>query len=312
MNVLVRLPNHVGDACMSLPALHLLQGAGLRCTLLGQGWGASLFEGLGMPYYAVQGRLLHDAARVRRYRQSLDSDTRAVVLPNSFSSALLFVLAGVPAAGLATAHRLLLLRWPSAEPRDSHEVERFYSVAKAALSAWGLATPAEAPPRVLRLPLTEAQRTAAESLRRSGRVGERYALLAPIATGLHRGRVKHWSGFAELMPILRERGLAAVAAPPAAEVEAARVALPGAILLPPVPLGVFAALADRASVVIANDSGTSHVAAAVGARQVTIFGVTDRRRTGPWSPRAVCVGEDGAWPGVAEVVAAIDRALALP
>jgi heptosyltransferase-2 len=65
-------------------------------------------------------------------------------------------------------------------------------------------------------------------------------------------------------------------------------------------------------VVIANDSGTSHVAAAVGARQVTIFGVTDRHRTGPWSARAVCVGGNGRWPEVPEVVAAIDEALALP
>lgn len=312
MNVLVRLPNHVGDACMSLPALQLLKDAGLRCTLLGHGWGASLFEGLRMPYYSVQGRLLHDAARVRRFRQSLDRDVRGLVLPNSFSSALLFVLAGVPAAGLATAHRLILLRWPSAEPRNVHEVVRFYAAARAALAAWGLETPTEAPPRSLGLPLTEAQRTAAESLRRSGRVGERYALLAPIATGLHRGRIKHWSGFAGLMPELHARSLTAVAAPPTAEVEAARAALPGAVLLPPAPLGVFAALADRAAVVIANDSGTSHVAAAVGARQVTIFGVTDRRRTGPWNPRAVCVGEDGAWPSVPQVVAAIDEALAFP
>jgi heptosyltransferase-2 len=52
------------------------------------------------------------------------------------------------------------------------------------------------------------------------------------------------------------------------------------------------------------------VAAAVGARQVTIFGVTERARTGPWSPRAVCVGANGAWPAVAAVVAAIDAALA--
>jgi heptosyltransferase-2 len=79
-----------------------------------------------------------------------------------------------------------------------------------------------------------------------------------------------------------------------------------------VDLGIYAALAERAAVVIANDSGSSHVAAAVGARQVTIFGVTDRSRTGPWSPRAVCVGHDGHWPDVGEVVAALDQALALP
>ena len=74
-----------------------------------------------------------------------------------------------------------------------------------------------------------------------------------------------------------------------------RTALPEATLLRPVPLGVYAALAQRAAVVIANDSGSSHVAAAVGARQVTIFGVTDRQRTGPWSKRAICVGDNGAF-----------------
>jgi heptosyltransferase-2 len=45
---------------------------------------------------------------------------------------------------------------------------------------------------------------------------------------------------------------------------------------------------------------------------VTIFGVTDRERTAPWSKRAVCVGANGTWPSLDEVVAAIDRALAAP
>jgi heptosyltransferase II len=310
--VLVRLPNHVGDACMALPALHLLSETGLRCALVGRGWAESLFEGLRMSYVPIHGHLRQDVGRVRQARVSIDGEARGLVLPNSFGSALLFRLAGVPSAGLATAHRGLLLRWPSSPPGESHEVERFYSAAFAALRAWGLAMNRTVPPPSLGLTLTAAQRSAAVALRRTSRVGERYALLAPVATGLHRGRIKHWAHFAELTSLLRERGLAPVAAPPASEVEAARAALPGVTLLPPSPLGVFAALAEGAAVVIANDSGTSHVAAAVGARQVTIFGVTDHRRTGPWSARAVCVGENGAWPDVSQVVAAIDEALALP
>jgi heptosyltransferase-2 len=310
--VLVRIPNHVGDACMALPALHLLREAGLRCALVGRGWGESLFEGLRLSYLPLQGRLLRDAAHVRQFRASIDGEARGLVLPNSFGSALMFALAGVPSAGLATASRRLLLRWPSPAPRDCHEVERFYGATLAALRAWGLATDRPAPSPSLQLSLTPGQSNAALAVRRAGGVGERYALLAPVATGLHRGRVKHWSHFGQLVPALRERGLMAVAAPPPAEVEAVRTALPGVALLPPVPLGVFAALAANAGVVIANDSGTSHVAAAVGVRQVTIFGVTDRHRTGPWSARAVCVGENGRWPEVPEVVAAIDEALALP
>ena len=310
--VLVRLPNHVGDACMALPALRLLSEASLRCALVGRGWAESLFEGLRMSYVPIHGQLRRDVAQVRQARVSIDGEACGLVLPNSFGSALLFSLAGVPSAGLATAYRRPLLRWPSPAPGECHEVERFYGAALAALRAWGLPANRPVPPPSLGLPLTVAQRSAAVALRRASGVTERYALLAPVATGLHRGRNKHWAHFAELTPVLCERGLVPVAAPPASEVEAARAALPGVTLLPPSPLGVFAALAEGAAVVIANDSGTSHVAAAVGARQVTIFGVTDRRRTGPWSARAVCVGENGVWPDVPQVVAAIEEALALP
>ena len=312
MTVLVRLPNHVGDACMALPALHLLRDAGVRFTLVGRGWGTSLFEGFRVPHVAIQGRLLHDIGSVRAATHPIEKPLRGLVLPNSFGSALLFALAGVPSAGLATAHRGWLLRWPTSEPRGLHEVERFFDAAAAALRAWGIATERATPPSSLGLPLTEAQRGAADAMRRSGRAGDRYALVAPVATGLHRGQAKHWAHFAQLTPLLQQRGLTVVAAPPPNEVDSVRAALPGARILPSVALGVFAALADGAAVVIANDSGTSHVAAAVGARQVTIFGVTDRARTGPWSQRAMCVGANGAWPTIDEVVAAVDAALRMP
>jgi len=54
--------------------------------------------------------------------------------------------------------------------------------------------------------------------------------------------------------------------------------------------------------VICNDSGVSHVAAAAAARELTLFGVTRPGRTGPWSPRAVCIGAENAWPSPEEVV----------
>ncbi|WP_222134589.1 glycosyltransferase family 9 protein, partial [Bordetella pertussis] len=54
--------------------------------------------------------------------------------------------------------------------------------------------------------------------------------------------------------------------------------------LPPLGLGAFAALAQRAALVVCNDSGVSHVA------------------TGPWSPRAVCLGSETRWPGPEQVM----------
>jgi heptosyltransferase-2 len=238
-------------------------------------------------------------------------DVCGLVLPNSFGSALSFWMAGVPSAGLATDGRGMLLRWPVKDPGPCHEVERFYAAARGALLALGSGAET-AVPADLGLPIGAEQAVAAQSALRDQGVSGNYALIAPVATGRHHGRAKHWEHFAELAPALHARGLQAIAAPPVQEVEAVRAALRSATLLRPVPLGVYAALAQRAAIVIANDSGSSHVAAAVGARQVTIFGVTDRKRTGPWSRLAVCVGDNGAWPDVAQVLDAIDQALALP
>ncbi|WP_406939791.1 glycosyltransferase family 9 protein, partial [Bordetella pertussis] len=88
----------------------------------------------------------------------------------------------------------------------------------------------------------------------------------------------------------------------AAGVAEARRNAPSATLLPPLGLGAFAALAQRAALVVCNDSGVSHVAAAVDARQLTLFGVTRPGRTGPWSPRAVCLGSETRWPGPEQVM----------
>ncbi|WP_222854718.1 glycosyltransferase family 9 protein, partial [Bordetella pertussis] len=37
-------------------------------------------------------------------------------------------------------------------------------------------------------------------------------------------------------------------------------------------------------------------------RQLTLFGVTRPGRTGPWSPRAVCLGSETRWPGPEQVM----------
>lgn len=309
-SVLVRLPNHVGDACMALPAVHLLARAGLAPVLVGKAWAGDLLAGMGWRFEPIEGPVIRDTRRMRALAAELGGAPRAVLLPNSIGSALLFRLAGARCAGLATDGRGWLLEAALPEPPPMHEVERFWHVAAGALAHWSLPVNEDGPGPALGLKLARRHEAAARAALKDGKVPARYALLAPVATGLHHGRVKHWPQFATLVEPLRARGLEPIALPPPNEAEATRAALPGARILPPVTLGAYAALAAQAALVVANDSGVSHVAAAVGARQVTIFGVTEATRTGPWNPRAVGVGALDAWPEPAVVLGAIDQALA--
>ena len=58
------------------------------------------------------------------------------------------------------------------------------------------------------------------------------------------------------------------------------------VVVPCLPLRCLAALLARAAVYLGNDSGPSHLAAAVGARSVVLFGPTDARI---WAPRGNAV-----------------------
>jgi heptosyltransferase II len=308
MNLLpMRLPNHVGDACMALPAIRLIANAGFTPLLVGRPWAESLFAGFNWPALTLQSSLLEDAARLRQKLGGIRLP--ALVLPNSFSSALLFRLARLRVAGAAVNGRRLLLDVAIERAGRGHEVERFYGVAVAALTAWNQPPASTRPPAELGLVLHADDIARAQVMLAQHAVASRFALIAPIATGLHRGRIKHWTLFEPLVRELAARGIASIAVPTVHEAAATAAAVPSARLLPPVALGTLAAIAQRATLVVANDSGVSHVAASVNARQVTLIGVTDAARTGPWSARAICAGELGRWPTLAEAMSAVDTAL---
>ncbi len=93
------------------------------------------------------------------------------------------------------------------------------------------------------------------------------------------------------------------------ETAAVRSALPEAILLPESNIATFAAILAGARLVVANDSGSGHLAAAVGARLISVFGVTEPEKTRPWSTRATLIGSGNGWPSYAEVRSAVDATL---
>jgi ADP-heptose:LPS heptosyltransferase len=56
----------------------------------------------------------------------------------------------------------------------------------------------------------------------------------------------------------------------------------------------LAAIAASSDLLISNDTGPLHLAAAAGARVIGIYTCTDRRLTGPFGPRATAI-QSGVW-----------------
>lgn len=309
-NVLCRLPNHVGDCCMTLPALRLLEASGFTPMLTGKRWAEDLMSGMGWRFDPIEGHVTEDLHRIRYISNHLGPRPLGLLFPNSFSSALFFSIGRVRNAGFPTDGRRFLLDKVVEEPGTMHEVERFFRLAHGAIKAWG-GTPAwDSVPEELGMRLLARHEAAARNLMAEHDIPENFALLAPIARGLHHGKEKQWKHFNELCGPLRDMGIEPIVFPSVREEEANHAACPNARILPPTTLGNYAALAKRARIVIANDSGISHVAAAVSANQITLLGVTDPARTRPWNSKAVCLGNNtDGWPSLDEVLSALTRSL---
>lgn len=306
--LLVRLPNWVGDVCMALPAIEALSGRGFALQLVGRRWAGDLLEAHGWPVIAAPQRLL-EAARALR----ATGVRHGLLFTNSLSSAAAFRLAGVRALGHRNEGRSPLLGRAIGKPREVHEVDSGWRLARETL-AWRCPRVAPLPPRPppsLGLRLTDVHRSAAEAALRVafGDPDVRFVVLAPLAVGTIRGEPKVWPGFAALAHRLERRGIATVCCPGPGEAAATRAAVPGAVVLPDLGLGAYAAICGRARLTVSNDSGPMHLAAARDAPVLGIFGPSAPARCHPWGPRARWLGGDGRWPGQAEVEAVVDAML---
>lgn len=191
-------------------------------------------------------------------------------------------------------------------PAHGSEVDRLLTLA-AALDA-----PIE---RRLQFPVRDDDRRQADSLLVEHGVGE--APLAIVHAGGSRPQ-RRWPAdrFATVADELAKVGLHVLLTGTAAESEvttavAAGMHAPSIDLAGRTSLGVMAALVERARVVATNDTGVSHLAAAIGTDSVTVFSVSERERWAPvGSERNVSVGDGrpGGAP-VADVLHAVRRLL---
>jgi heptosyltransferase-1 len=94
------------------------------------------------------------------------------------------------------------------------------------------------------------------------------------------------------------------------EAEQLAAYLPNAKALPKLSLLEAIALAQRARLVVGVDTGLTHIAAAYCRPTVEIYAASPRWKTeGNWSPNIINLGDQGAPPNTAEVIAAVDQLL---
>ncbi|MCM2269339.1 MAG: lipopolysaccharide heptosyltransferase II [Thermoanaerobaculia bacterium] len=290
---LVVMPNWVGDCVMAEPVLRALVDSGRELTLLAK---RPLHPLLAL--FAGAPKTLAREADDRATVAALAAAgcDEAIVLPSSFRAAKLVRDAGIRRRlGYRGDFRGPLLAPAVARPRGRRpQIEDYREL----LAAAGVAAPADWTPR-LELP---------PQLRESGRLRLDRARLAPDARpliglfpGAEWGASKRWPWrrFAELANELRRRLPASrqlVVAGPKEVWLAVRVFEESGkihpVIGPELDLAALAGVLSHLDLLVTNDSGPMHLAAALGVPCVALFGPTDRRRTAPAGEGHVVLARD--------------------
>jgi heptosyltransferase-2 len=283
--LVVLAPNWLGDAVMALPAIADVRRhfADAHLTVAGRGAVAALFTMVPDVDAVVTLPGKGGLAAFRTWK--LDAETLgagnfdlAMLLPNSFASALIASRAGIPDRwGLATDMRGRLLTRAVPKPKSAETQAAYY---QKLVASFGIANG----PRHARVePPSSAGAPAAPGP---------YVVFAP---GAAYGKAKQWppSRFRELARLLLADNRSVVLVGSRGDQdtcsEIARIAVgttvPGGAavldLCGTTSLAELAAVMAGACAVVSNDSGAMHLAAAVGAPVVAVFGATNEHRTSP-------------------------------
>lgn len=289
--LLIRAPNWVGDGVMSLPAIEAIHRnfAQAEIKILAKPWVADLFRENedGKAIFLYQSPGSHQGIR-GRWKLGKEIQKEAIDLgilfPNSFDSALVFFLAGIPIrAGYNTDGRRIFLTHPvpvDAGLKKRHQVDYYLHLVR----SLGMETFGSIP----RLrPKASAKETALKKAAAMGLGSDQNWV--GISPGAAYGSAKEWfpERYGELADRLAKRldaqvlMLGSSREKEVGERVSRQAQIPIADLSGKTNLGEAMVLISRCRVFVTNDSGLMHVAAALGVPTVAIFGSTDPERTGP-------------------------------
>lgn len=275
--IVVRAPNWIGDVVLALPAVRDLRRnfPAARIEVLARPWVAELYRAVAeVDAVRESAGAAGDAAAVR------GAFDVGVLLPNSFGSALALRRAGIPERwGYATDLRGPLLTRAARVPAAVRGRSQVYYY-RAMLAGVGLRVTATPDASLRCRPEWSAE---ADAL--LGGPGPWIGL----NPGAFFGTAKRWlpERYAAVGDLVARRTGARVAVVGGrgeralGDAIAAGMGTPARNLCGETTLGGMAGVLSRMAVVVTNDSGPMHVAAALGVPVVAVFGPTDERETGP-------------------------------
>jgi heptosyltransferase-2 len=298
MRILIRATNWLGDAVMSLPALRAVKAnyAGSTISLLAKRSVADLYtrESCVDKVIIYDGDRWNTARALRKRKFHI-----GILFPNSFDSALVFRLAGIPEiVGYDCDIRRLLLTRPIKVPRWKGSVhERFYYLELLQEARVIDGYHAGDGPILLDC-AAEAADCGRQAFAGQGITGK----VIGVSPGAAYGNAKRWlaARFAESAAALASQlnGTVALFGAPGDAASCAAVeddlksrSVPVVNFAGTTTLRQFIDLTAACSVFLTNDSGSMHVASALAVPTVAVFGATNAKTTGPAGPTNAVVQE---------------------
>ncbi len=312
-NILVRGTNWLGDAVMTTPALRRLRAVfpAARLTLLATPRTTGLFTGSNLVdsvliYHRQEegAQAFWQMARVlRAHRFDL-----ALLFQNAFEAALLAKLGEIPLRlGYAAQGRSLLLTHRlirGKQHRNRHQVHDYLDLVALAerVCTGQTAAPLSASDLLPKLNASIDQMQEAEVLLRQQGLDAKHHPVIALNAGATNSLAKCWPAerFAALADLLATRLQAQIIfiGAPTERANAAQVLAHmqtrGALnLAGETSMTQLVGLLARCDLLVSNDTGPAHIAAALGRPALTLFGPTNEFETAPTGARAALLRVDG-------------------
>ena len=307
MKILVRGTNWIGDAVMSIPALRELRRVfpDDKVILHTRSWADGIFQDASF----IDEIVSYDKAKWRHHdildnSKFLKADRYdlAVLLPNSFESAITAFLAKIPRRiGYNKDARGLLLTDPVAVPEWKDRRHEAYYYLNLVQNVERLVLGRETVGRFEYSGLLEVSETrrlsARQFLTENGADLSRPTVALGVGSANSRAKrwpVENYASLAELLSNHAHQNVILVGSNEevmaANEVEA-RSRFKLLNLAGKTDLAMAAAILAESDLMISNDMGLAHLAPAVGTKTIVLFGPTNPETTRPFAPNAFVIRE---------------------